>query len=257
MSTNPYWIGPHPERKTHMNNSNLNVVTGAFSYTGKYIASKLLSMGKEVRTLTGHPNRATPFGDQVKALPLRFDAPEELVNSLRGATTLFNTYWIRFPHGKVTFDVALENTKILIRAVQLAGVQQIVHISITNASPDSTLAYFRGKALAEEAICGSGLAYTIIRPTLIFGAEDILSGISHINLLEPRQCTTKSCGESKAYTGQRTCQRWTTELDTRRKPKAAHIAFLWSPGRMGTPDHHPAVQSVAIRLNPPLHHTRR
>ena len=174
MSTNPYWIGPHPERKTHMNNSNLNVVTGAFSYTGKYIASKLLSMGKEVRTLTGHPNRATPFGDQVKALPLRFDAPEELVNSLRGATTLFNTYWIRFPHGKVTFDVALENTKILIRAAQLAGVQQIVHISITNASPDSTLAYFRGKALAEEAICGSGLAYTIIRPTLIFGAEDIL-----------------------------------------------------------------------------------
>ena len=157
-----------------MHNPDLNVVTGAFSYTGKYIAAKLLGMDKEVRTLTGHPGRATPFGDRVKAFPLRFDAPEELANSLQGATTLFNTYWIRFPHETVNFDAALENTKVLIRAAQQAGVQRIVHISITNAASDSPLAYFKGKALAEEAVSGSGLNYTIIRPTLIFGAEDIL-----------------------------------------------------------------------------------
>ena len=157
-----------------MHDSDLNVVTGAFSYTGKYIAAKLLSMGKEVRTLTGHPGRASPFGDRVKAFPLRFDAPDELANSLQGATTLFNTYWIRFPHGAVTFGAAVENTKVMIRAAQQAGLQQIVHISITNASPDSPLAYFKGKALAEEAVSSSGLDYTIIRPTLIFGAEDIL-----------------------------------------------------------------------------------
>ena len=85
-----------------------------------------------------------------------------------------NTYWIRFPHETVNFDAALENTKVLIRAAQQAGVQRIVHISITNAASDSPLAYFKGKALAEEAVSGSGLNYTIIRPTLIFGAEDIL-----------------------------------------------------------------------------------
>ena len=157
-----------------MNNSDLNVVTGAFGYTGKYITSKLLSLGKEVRTLTGHPNRASPFGDRVKAFPLRFDAPEELAGSLHGATTLYNTYWIRFPHGKMTFDVAVENTKILIKSAKQAGVRQIVHISITSASPDSPLAYFKGKALPEQAVADSGLAYTILRPTLIFGAEDIL-----------------------------------------------------------------------------------
>ena len=150
------------------------MVTGAFSYTGKYLAAKLLSMGKEVRTLTGHPGRTNPFGGRVKAFPLRFDAPEELANNLQGATTLFNTYWIRFPHGTLNFDAALENTKVLIRAAQHAGVQKIVHISITNASSDSPLAYFKGKALAEEAVSSSGLNYTIIRPTLIFGAEDIL-----------------------------------------------------------------------------------
>ena len=157
-----------------MNNAEMNVVTGAFGYTGKYIARKLLSTGHEVRTLTGHPGRANPFGDRVKAYPLDFDDPDGLAQNLRGATTLYNTYWIRFPRGAVTFEGAVENTKTLVDAAIRAGVQRIVHISITNPSADSPLAYFKGKALVEDAIIGSGLAYNIIRPTLIFGAEDVL-----------------------------------------------------------------------------------
>ena len=157
-----------------MNNSDVNVVTGAFGYTGKYIARKLLSAGQEVRTLTGHPGRAGPFGDQVKAYPLDFNDPDALVQNLSGATTLYNTYWIRFPRGAVTFETAVENTKILVNAAIHAGVQRLVHISITNPSADSPLGYFKGKALVEEAVIGSGLAYNIIRPTLIFGAEDVL-----------------------------------------------------------------------------------
>ena len=157
-----------------MNNSNVNIVTGAFGYTGKYIARKLLSDGREVRTLTGHPERANPFGDQVKAYPLDFGDPDALAQNLSGATTLYNTYWIRFPRGNTTFDTAVENSKTLLNAAIQAGVQRIVHISITNPSADSPLGYFRGKALVEQAIIDSGLAYTIIRPTLIFGAEDVL-----------------------------------------------------------------------------------
>ena len=157
-----------------MNNTDLNVVTGAFGYTGKYIAQRLLSTGHGVRTLTGHPERDDPFGDRVKAYPLDFGDPDALARNLNGAVTLYNTYWIRFPRGGTTFDTAVENSKILINAAQKAGVQRIVHISITNPTLDSPLGYFRGKALVEEAIINSGLAYSIIRPTLVFGAEDIL-----------------------------------------------------------------------------------
>jgi NADH dehydrogenase len=152
----------------------LNVVTGAFSYTGKYITQRLLSMGERVRTLTGHPNRPNPFGEQVSVSPFSFDDPAELTKSLRGATTLYNTYWVRFSHGRVTFDQAVENTKALIKAAEEANVRRIVHLSITNASEDSPLPYFRGKGLLENAIVQSGLSYAIIRPTVIFGAEDIL-----------------------------------------------------------------------------------
>ncbi len=152
----------------------LNVVTGAFSYTGKYIAQRLLSAGKTVATLTNHPKRPNPFGERVRALPFNFDNRSQLEENLRGATTLYNTYWIRFPRGGTTFDSAVKNTEVLIDAARTAGVRKVVHISISNPSADSVLPYFKGKALAEQAITNSGLEYAIVRPTLVFGAEDVL-----------------------------------------------------------------------------------
>ncbi|MEW6183782.1 MAG: NAD-dependent epimerase/dehydratase family protein [Bacillota bacterium] len=157
-----------------METSELNVVTGAFGYTGKHITRRLLSLGKSVKTLTGRPRRTNPFGGRVSAAPFNFDNPRELIRSLCGAETLYNTYWVRFPHGDLTYDKAVENTGILVKAAREAGVCRIVHVSITNASPDSPLPYFRGKGILEEFIAGSGMSYAVIRPTVIFGSEDIL-----------------------------------------------------------------------------------
>ena len=152
----------------------MDVVTGAFGYTGKYITRRLLNMGVEVKTLTGHPNRPDPFGGVVRAEPFNFDNPAELAKQLSGVSTLYNTYWVRFDRGQVTFDSAVENIKTLVRAAQEAGVKRLVHVSITNPSSDSPLPYFRGKGLVEEAIMASGLSYAIVRPTVVFGLEDIL-----------------------------------------------------------------------------------
>ncbi len=152
----------------------LNIVTGAFGYTGKYITRRLLAAGQRVRTLTGRPDRPNPFGDRIEVAPFNFEHPGALIESLRGATTLFNTYWVRFPRGAVTYDMAIENTKTLIRAAEEAGVRRIVHVSITSASAESPLPYFRGKGILEQTIMRSRLSYAIIRPTVIFGAEDIL-----------------------------------------------------------------------------------
>lgn len=152
----------------------LNMVTGAFSYTGKYITGRLLSIGERVRTITGHPDRENPFGDEVEVFPYSFDKPAELVGSLREVDTLYNTYWVRFSYGETSFDQAVDNTKILIESAKEAGVRKIVHTSITNADQESTLPYFRGKGIVERFIQESGLSYTILRPTVIFGIEDIL-----------------------------------------------------------------------------------
>lgn len=152
-------------------NNETNVVTGAFSYTGRYIAKRLLSMGEKVRTLTNHPSLDIEFEKQIETFPLNFDNSQRLVNSLKGATTLYNTYWIRFEHGNITFDKAIENSKILINAAVNAGIKRIVHISITNPNENSPFPYFRGKAIVEKHIINSGLNYLIIRPTVIFGGD--------------------------------------------------------------------------------------
>lgn len=151
-----------------------DAVTGAFGYTGKYITQWLLRAGKRVRTLTGHPQRENPFGAAVDIAPLDFNHPETLVQSLQGADVLFNTYWVRFNHGRTTFDKAVANSKVLIRAAKEAGVRKIVHLSVANPSLDSHLPYYAGKAQVEKEIIDSGLSHAILRPTVIFGLEDIL-----------------------------------------------------------------------------------
>jgi len=149
-------------------------ITGAFSYTGKYVAQLLLDRGYSVRTLTGHPGRENPFGEVVEVFPYNFDRPDELRKSLLGTSTLINTYWVRFPRGEATFEAAVRNTRTLIDAAKSAGVERIVHVSIANPSADSPLGYYRGKAQLEQVVIDSGLSYTIVRPTVIFGDEDIL-----------------------------------------------------------------------------------
>ena len=157
-----------------MKSSELNVVTGAFSYTGKYITERLLEMGKNVMTFTGHPKRPHPFGRRVSVFPFNFEKPKELIKNLESADVLYNTYWIRFPHDMLTFEKAVEHTKTLIKAAEEAGIKRIVHISVTNANENSPLPYFKGKGAIEKAIIDSKLSYAIIRPTLTFGIDDIL-----------------------------------------------------------------------------------
>lgn len=152
-----------------------HVVTGAFGYSGKYIARMLLEAGCQVATLTNSLHRENPFADRVKAYPYNFGEPDKLEKSLTGAKVLYNTYWVRFNHRRqFTHSEAVENTLKLFAAAKKAGVQRVVHVSITNPDERSPLEYFRGKAILERALIDSGLSYAILRPAVIFGKEDIL-----------------------------------------------------------------------------------
>ena len=156
--------------------SELHVVTGAFGYSGKYITARLLEAGVRVRTLTNSVQRANPFGDRVDVHPFNFENQSALVESLRGVSVLYNTYWIRFNTKEPGFQhsVAVENTLKLFNAAKQAGVPRLVHTSITNPSEDSPLEYFKGKAVLEHALKETGLSYAILRPNVLFGHEDIL-----------------------------------------------------------------------------------
>src|SRR5215831_3161528 len=138
-----------------MEHAEIAAVTGAFSFTGKYLTERLLAKGQQVRTLTGHPNNPNPFGERVSVFPYHFDDFGALVKSLEGASTFYISYWIRFAHGQMTFDQAVDNTKTLFRAAKEAGVRRVVYISISNPSEDSALPYFKGKAGLERVLIES------------------------------------------------------------------------------------------------------
>lgn len=156
-----------------MNNKAVHAVTGAFGYSGRYIAARLLEEGREVVTLT-NSTRPNPYGNRVRAFPLSFDNPDLLARSLAGVEVLYNTYWVRFNHKSFSHGRAVQNTLTLFDAAKRAGIRRIVHVSITNPSENSPLEYFAGKARLERALKQSGLEYAILRPTVLFGREDIL-----------------------------------------------------------------------------------
>jgi uncharacterized protein YbjT (DUF2867 family) len=138
-----------------MSQKDIHAVTGAYGYSGKYIARRLL-------------------GGQIATHPYNFNNPDALAASLKDVSVLYNTYWVRFNHKTFQHATAVENTQKLFAAAKEAGVERIVHISITNPSLDSPLEYFRGKAELEEVLKETGIPYAILRPAVLFGKEDIL-----------------------------------------------------------------------------------
>ena len=114
------------------------------------------------------------MGGLVEEAPMNFSDPDGLRRSMEGAGVLYNTYWIRYERGRVTFDRAVENTGALLEAAKEAGVNRVVHFSVSNPSHESELSYFRGKAQVEAMLEGVGISYAVIRPTLVYGDGDVL-----------------------------------------------------------------------------------
>jgi len=152
----------------------LDAVTGAFSYAGASITDELIRRGRRVRTLTGHPERAPSSGTHIEIQPLEFADRAGLRQSLEGVDTLYNTYWVRYSHGRMTFDTAVDNSRRLFDAAAIAGVRRIVHVSITHPDTASPYPYFRGKAIVEDHLGGTGISHAIARPAFLFGRDGVL-----------------------------------------------------------------------------------
>lgn len=150
------------------------LVTGAFGYSGKHIAERLLKQGFKVVTLTGSAKRANPFGDRVEVVAFDFRQPGNMAPAFVDVDVFINTYWVRFNHGWFNHQQAVTNTRTLFALAKKAGVERIVHTSITNPDLRSPFEYFRGKAELEASLHDSGVAHSVLRPAVLFGEGDIL-----------------------------------------------------------------------------------
>ncbi len=87
-----------------------------------------------------------------------------------------NTYWVRMPRHGATFEQAVTHCRLLVDAALEAGIRRIVQVSVSNASVDSLLPYYRGKALVEQYVAARATSWAIVRPTLVVGPRDVLTG---------------------------------------------------------------------------------
>lgn len=149
-------------------------VTGAFGFTGRALAERLLDTGHEVTTLTRRSGDGDPLASRITVRPFDVSRPADLATSLAGVDTLYNTYWLRFPRGGDTFEGAVARSATLLAAAREAGVRRVVHVSVVNAAPDAETPYVRAKAALEAVVRASGLEWVIVRPTLTYGSGDIL-----------------------------------------------------------------------------------
>jgi uncharacterized protein YbjT (DUF2867 family) len=152
----------------------MDAVTGALGFTGQAIARRLIAEGRPVVTLTRRPYLPNPFGERLRIVAVDYRDPASIREALRGAETLYNTAWVRFERGRATFAEQVERTGILMAAAHAEGIDRVVHVSVVGADPNSSLRYWAAKARAEAIVRDSGIPWAIVRPTLLFGSNDIL-----------------------------------------------------------------------------------
>ena len=156
-------------------------ITGAWSYSGRHVARRLLDRGDTVLSLTNHPAPDPHlFQGQVKAVPFDF-TPGRLAAHLAEIDVLACAYWTRHNRPPVghrgpwmSHAEATQRSQALIREAKTAGVRRLVWTSIANPGLDADLPYYQGKARVEAAVRSSGLSYGILRPACFFGPGGIL-----------------------------------------------------------------------------------
>jgi len=154
------------------------LVAGGTGFVGSGIVRELARRGKPVAVLTRNASRAKRSpGLDVEYREGDVTRPESLARAMNGVEEVVGCH--QFPNSPIenpgkgyTFEkVDAEGTENLVRAAKAAGVKRYVYLSGAGAAPEGPH-WFRAKWRAETAVRESGLTYTILRPSWVYGPED-------------------------------------------------------------------------------------
>jgi uncharacterized protein YbjT (DUF2867 family) len=153
-------------------------VLGGSGFIGRYIVQRLAARADVIPVGCRHAEEAKflkPLGDvgQIATLNLTIGDEQILSAFLAGNDALVNCVGILRESGSQTFDrVHHTGPARLARLAREAGIGRFVHISAIGADPRSSSAYARTKAAGEAAVRDAFPTVTILRPSVVFGAED-------------------------------------------------------------------------------------
>jgi NADH dehydrogenase len=152
------------------------VVTGGTGFVGRAVVEALLAHGHRVRCLvrTGSESRQ-PLRDGVESVAGDVTRPAGLADAARGADAIVHLVGIirEFRGRGITFETLhTRATENVLGAAREARVGRFLHMSALGTGPQARSRYHRTKWAAEEAVRASGLAWTIFRPSVVFGPGD-------------------------------------------------------------------------------------
>ena len=151
------------------------LVLGGTGFVGRHVVAKLSAAGHEVVVVTRKRDRGRPLFLLPTVQVRQGNAHDRatLVRFARGAGAAINLVGVLHARTRDTFErVHVDLVRTLVDACRDAGVSRVVHMSAQGASASAASAYLRSKAAGEDVITGSGLAWTIFRPSVIFGSGD-------------------------------------------------------------------------------------
>jgi NADH dehydrogenase len=150
------------------------LVTGAGGFVGAHFLKRLSRIGRPARALVRSRSDVERLRSvSPRACRLELTDPVSLRAALEGVEQIVHLAGTFRELGRQTFDVAHQGgTRRLLDAARAANVKHVVYVSTLGAAPDRIYPYVRSKWLAESEVRGSGLPFTILRPSLLFGEGD-------------------------------------------------------------------------------------
>ena len=158
--------------------SKLVTIYGGSGFVGRYIARRMAKAGWRVRVAVRRPNEAIfvkPYGvvGQVEPVLCNIRDDASVAQVMVGADAVVNCVGILARNGKNTFDaVQAEGAARIARIAAEQGVSRMVHVSAIGANTDSASEYARSKAEGEQGVIEHLPNAVILRPSIVFGAED-------------------------------------------------------------------------------------
>jgi uncharacterized protein YbjT (DUF2867 family) len=153
------------------------LITGATGYIGRHLVARLATQGEQPRCLVRNiqsAKRVLP-ADKVEFVQGDTTQPNALAAAVQGVDTVVHMAFITADRKQSVgnqYEVTnVGGTTNLINAAKQAGVKRIIELSGLGTRPDKAGTYMQGRYLSEKLLMDSGLAWTIIRPSVLFGKD--------------------------------------------------------------------------------------
>ena len=166
----------------------LVLVTGATGFLGKRVVRDLIARRHDVRCLIHSPGKERMFDH--RTVEVHYGSvtdPDALRQAFHDVQAVVHLVGIIRSRGRNTFDfIHRQGTANVVAASQEAGVREVIYVSAMGAMQDPSYAYFYSKRQAELEVVNSGIGYTILRPSVIFGeGDEFLTALAGLIRLGP------------------------------------------------------------------------